>query len=71
MDLVKARSAVLFAAAGLCLSAAAGIARRYSPAVIASLSGSFSGRTLHGRDRIDVVAYMATLTGAKVFPDPG
>jgi rhodanese-related sulfurtransferase len=49
----------------------AGIKRRYPADVIGRLSGSFSGRVLHGRDRDRVVDYMGTLPGAKGYPDPG
>jgi hypothetical protein len=49
----------------------AGIHRRYPPEVIGRLTGAFSGRVFHGRDRDQLVQYMATLRGAKGFPDPG
>lgn len=49
----------------------AGISRRYAPEVIGQLSGTFSGRTLHGKDRERIVAYMGTLRGSKGFADPG
>ena len=48
----------------------AGINRRYPPDVIGRLSGSFSGRTLTGKDREQVVQYLASLRAPRDSPIP-